>query len=215
MGAVSTLTDITALHDSQQKLEAQAEELQKRNRELATLTERLELERAQLEERVFERTADLTNTNFQLHQEIAHRELMEQELLKREERFRRAVESRLDAFAIMNPVRDDTGAIVDFRYEYVNDVACRSHGLAKEELVGRTTFELYGQSMDARMLQALASIIETGQPVAGEIAIPRRVPGRESGPAGGPAGRGDPVGRRHRYYLARCDRTSPCRRSLA
>ena len=54
---------------------------------------------------------------------------IESELRASEERFRAAVGSLLDGFAILSPVRDESGEIVDFRYEYVNDAACRLNGL--------------------------------------------------------------------------------------
>lgn len=59
-----------------------------------------------------------------------------------EERFRRALESSLDAFAMCSSIRDADDRIVDFRVEYVNPAACDLSGRRREECEGRTVLEL-------------------------------------------------------------------------
>jgi PAS domain S-box-containing protein len=55
----------------------------------------------------------------------------------RDERFRIVLESSAVPFAVLEPVRDSAGAIVDFAWQYVNTAAARRVGRPVAELVGR------------------------------------------------------------------------------
>ena len=59
-----------------------------------------------------------------------------------QQRFRTSVESMLDAFTIISPVRDERGEIVDFRYEYANDAYCALLGIDRDHVLGRRGAEL-------------------------------------------------------------------------
>ena len=71
-------------------------------------------------------------------------EAMERETQLRasEERFRVTAESMLDSFAVVSPVRDARGEIVDFRYRYLNDACCVLAGADRDRLLGQCLGEL-------------------------------------------------------------------------
>ncbi len=71
------------------------------------------------------------------------RRAVEAELRASEERFRVAAESMLDSLAILSPVRDRRGEIIDFRLRYVNDAYCALVDLDRERVVGHRLGELF------------------------------------------------------------------------
>ncbi|MDI3284384.1 PAS domain S-box protein [Polyangium sp. 15x6] len=85
-----------------------------------------------------------------------------------EERFRAAVEASLDAVGIYSAVRDASGAIVDFRTDYVNAAACELHRMPREVQIGRTLRELYPAPRAARGIERYTRVVETGEPLFNE-----------------------------------------------
>jgi len=75
------------------------------------------------------------------HDVTAKRQAQEA-LRESEERFRVAQELSLDAFTILEAVRDDNGAIVDFRWQYANPAARQILRHPPNELVGRRLLDL-------------------------------------------------------------------------
>jgi len=75
-----------------------------------------------------------------------------------EERFRAAQEGGLDAFVILEPLRQD-GRIVDFRWIYANPAADRTAPAAVSTLTGRRVLEVMpdesGQDLVARLIEAM------------------------------------------------------------
>jgi PAS domain S-box-containing protein len=99
--------------------------------------------------------------------EITEQRHSEEKLRESEERFRRAVESMLDGFAICSPVRDEQGEVVDFRYEFVNDAACRLNDLPRERMIGHRIGELFPAYLEGELFRAQRRVLETGE--AGRI----------------------------------------------
>ena len=102
---------------------------------------------------------------------IAAREVSEvrraQEALRAsEERFRTSMEMLPDGFAIFSSVRDGAGAIVDFRYEYINAAGCQMDQRSREETIGHTLAELFPATVVCGLLAACARVAETGDPLA-------------------------------------------------
>ena len=79
---------------------------------------------------------------FAAARDITDRKRVEKALSSSEERFRTAAANMLDAFAIFQAVRDASGEIVDFTFEYVNDVACELNSMTREEQIGRRLCEV-------------------------------------------------------------------------
>ncbi|MGI4787528.1 MAG: SpoIIE family protein phosphatase [Janthinobacterium lividum] len=82
-------------------------------------------------------------------------------------RFRLSLENMLDCFGIYTAVRDPlSGAIQDFRCEYVNEAACRSNHLPREEQVGRLL--VTGALPTHRaggLFNDYVQVVETGRPL--------------------------------------------------
>ena len=72
----------------------------------------------------------------------AARAQLEVSLQTSEERFRAAAEASLDALLVLKSVRDAAGNIVDFEVTDMNGRAARELGLAKDEAIGKTFFQL-------------------------------------------------------------------------
>ncbi|MDI1481297.1 PAS domain S-box protein [Polyangium sp. y55x31] len=100
--------------------------------------------------------------------DVTPEKLQEARLRASEERFRAAVECSLDAVGIYSAVRDASGAIVDFRTDYVNAAACELHRMPFEAQVGRTLRELYPAKRAARGIEKYARVVETGEPLFNE-----------------------------------------------
>jgi PAS domain S-box-containing protein len=97
--------------------------------------------------------------------DITERKRAEEELRRSEERFRVAQELSLDAFTILAAVRDDSGRIIDFRWEYVNPEAGRILRHPPAELVGqRLLAVLPGSRANSDLFDRYVRVVETGHP---------------------------------------------------
>jgi PAS domain S-box-containing protein len=85
-------------------------------------------------------------------------------LRESEARFRTSVESLLSAFAILSAVRDAGGRIVDFRFDYVNEVACRLNRMPREAHLGHLLAELLPAHRRLGLIEVYARVVETGEP---------------------------------------------------
>jgi PAS domain S-box-containing protein len=80
-------------------------------------------------------------------------------------RFRAAQDLSLDAFTILDAVRDERGTIVDFRWAYANPIAGRILRYPPEELVGqRLLAVLPGNKVTSDLFDRYVHVVETGQP---------------------------------------------------
>jgi len=82
-----------------------------------------------------------------------------------EERFRIAQELSLDAFTILEAVRDSGGAIVDFRWRYVNPQAAEILKGERTQLEGHRLLEvLPGNKANSELFARYVQVVETGRP---------------------------------------------------
>ena len=100
--------------------------------------------------------------------DITERKQIEEKRKESEERFRTSVETLLDGFAIFSTIRDETGHIVDFRYEYINEAGCRLNQRTSEQQIGHTLLELLPAHKDTGLFDEYVRMVETGQPVVKE-----------------------------------------------
>ncbi len=82
-----------------------------------------------------------------------------------EERFRTTIETLLDPLVILRAVRDGTGRIVDFIYDYANAAAGAANRVTPHDLVGRRLMEFLPAHESAGLLTAYSRVIETGEPL--------------------------------------------------
>jgi PAS domain S-box-containing protein len=98
--------------------------------------------------------------------DVSGRVRAEEALRASEERFRTSVEVLPDGLAVLSAVHDSSGAVADFRYEYINDAGCRLDQRSREETVGHTLAELFPQSVTSGRLAEYARVAETGESLA-------------------------------------------------
>ena len=106
--------------------------------------------------------ADLSFALEAMAREQRRREV-EAELRASEERFRVAAESMLDSLAILSPVRDRDGEIVDFRLRHVNDAYCALVGLERERVVGHRLGELFPGFPGSERFEVYRRVAVTGE----------------------------------------------------
>ena len=111
-----------------------------------------------------------------LSQDISAERALEETLRRSGRRFRHAVEGMLDAFGFLTPLLGSDGKVVDFRVEYVNEVAQRYAGLPRESYEGRLISELFPNAEATGFLGMYRQVWETGEPIV-EDEYPYQGPG--------------------------------------
>jgi diguanylate cyclase (GGDEF)-like protein len=88
-----------------------------------------------------------------------------------EARFRSAAEGNLDAFFLLETVRDMRGNIANFRFVYANQ---RTEGLLRiprTAIIGRTLYEIFHSHDTADFLDKYVRVLETGEPLEEEFPV--------------------------------------------
>jgi signal transduction histidine kinase/ActR/RegA family two-component response regulator len=81
-----------------------------------------------------------------------------------EHRFRVALESSGVPFSVLAPVRDERGAIVDFRWEYLNAAGARVLRQSAADLTGRRVLDVLPGTWDVPgLFDAYVAVVEGGQ----------------------------------------------------
>src|SRR3954454_873748 len=83
--------------------------------------------------------------------------------------FRSSLEALDEAFFRMTAVRDATGTVRDFRYNYCNQAALRVLGRARDDVIGRSLVELFPLHKTNGLLDAYVHVTETGEPLRYEF----------------------------------------------
>lgn len=99
-----------------------------------------------------------------IFRDISERRQAEAALKKSEEQFRVAQELSLDAFTILDAIRDPQGQIVDFQWRYANPAATRLLKRRRTELEGqRLLAVLPGNQNSSSLFAAYVKVVETGR----------------------------------------------------
>jgi len=88
-----------------------------------------------------------------------------------DERFRVAIETMPDPFAIHTAIRDEAGRIVDFSIDYVNVATARFNGLSAEAHTGGRLLELFPSVRESGLFDAFVAVVETGESFAKESVV--------------------------------------------
>jgi diguanylate cyclase (GGDEF)-like protein len=86
-------------------------------------------------------------------------------------RFLAAAETTLDDFYIFDGVPDSSGAIVDFRFSYINPNAERRLGVPRETLYGKILTEVRPFMISSGLIEHYQEVARTGNPYTCEVFI--------------------------------------------
>lgn len=97
--------------------------------------------------------------------DISDRKAIEVQLRRTEDRFRIAQELSLDAFTLLQCIRDEHNRIVDFEWTYANPKACEILRQPLEALIGHRLLEvLPGNQVNSELFERYVRVVETGEP---------------------------------------------------
>ena len=85
--------------------------------------------------------------------------------------FMAAAEASLDAFGLLESVRNDRGEIVDFRILYVNPNVERLAGRPRSELVGQMLCSVMPALTDSPMFARFLKVVDSGEPLNEEFEV--------------------------------------------
>ena len=90
---------------------------------------------------------------------------LRRELQHSQEQFQTSVETMLDCFGIFSAMRDESGQIVDFRIDYLNQAACENNRMTKEMQMGRGLCEVLPAHRELGLFEEYCQLVETAEPL--------------------------------------------------
>ncbi len=100
--------------------------------------------------------------------DISDRKKAEAALRESEEKFRTSIENMIDCFGIYSAICDEKGKITDFLVEYVNDAACASNRMTRDEQIGKRLLDLFPAHTITGLFEEYCKVVETGRPLLRE-----------------------------------------------
>ena len=95
------------------------------------------------------------------------------EIAAHAERLRTILDTNPDVHLVLAPVRDESGGIIDFRYEEINNAGVEYTGRPRSELIGRRLSEVLPTYLDSPFLALEVEVMQTGRPLSvDELLIP-------------------------------------------
>jgi urea transport system substrate-binding protein len=94
--------------------------------------------------------------------DITETKQAEEALRESEARFRAAAEASLDAFFILQSLRDEAGRIIDFTFADLNSKGEQMISLSREEIIGKRMCELFPMNLTGGFLAKYVRVVETG-----------------------------------------------------
>lgn len=86
------------------------------------------------------------------------------ELAISRDRLRQVFETMFDPIAMLAPLRDTTGTVIDFIYTDANPAACNYNRVPHEDLVGMRLLDLFPRMRTSGIFDRCVEVIETGTP---------------------------------------------------
>ncbi|MCU0544479.1 MAG: PAS domain S-box protein [Oscillatoriaceae cyanobacterium Prado104] len=96
--------------------------------------------------------------------DITKQKNIETALKDSEARFKAFQELSLDGFNVLRSIRDSSGKIADFEWEYVNPAAAKIQGRTPTELIGKRLLEVFPDLTNSDLFDSYARVAETGIP---------------------------------------------------
>jgi hypothetical protein len=90
-----------------------------------------------------------------------------------EANFRASVEGMLDAYYMLDCVRDDEGEILDFEFVYVNRRGEEQLGMPREALIGQRLCEMLPVNLAGGFFDKYRRVVETGKTLDEEFTLER------------------------------------------
>ncbi len=106
-----------------------------------------------------------------LAEDVTPRELADQKVQRSEERYRAASEAGLDAFFLLDAVRDERGRLVDFVFTDLNRRGAELVSRQREDVIGQRLCELLPVNRDEMFLGEYEKVVETGHGLSREFRI--------------------------------------------
>ncbi len=97
--------------------------------------------------------------------DVSARRQAEEDLRRSETRFRGAIETMLDPFIILGPLRDEAGEVTDYVHDYVNAAAAADYGIPVERLIGRRLLDIRPFLRGGSLLGAYHRVLASGEPL--------------------------------------------------
>ncbi|MDX2232268.1 MAG: PAS domain S-box protein [Leptolyngbyaceae cyanobacterium bins.349] len=88
-----------------------------------------------------------------------------------DDRFRVSVENMLDCFGIFSAIRDESGQIIDFQIDYLNNAACENNQMPPEAQLGKRLCELLPAHRETGLFDEYCRVVESGKPLFKESLI--------------------------------------------
>ena len=93
---------------------------------------------------------------------------LKRQLQRSRNRFHTSVESLMDCFGIFSATRDETGQIIDFRIDYMNQAACENNRMPRERQIGQGLCQVLPGHRESGLFDAYCHLVETGDPLVKE-----------------------------------------------
>jgi signal transduction histidine kinase len=100
--------------------------------------------------------------------EITDRKEAELLVARQAELLETVVQNTQAGIALFEPVRDETGAVADFRYLLTNAVNSAVTGRTRREMEGNRVLELFPSTRQTGLFEQMRQVVESGQPVRQE-----------------------------------------------
>ncbi|MEQ8973168.1 MAG: PAS domain-containing protein [Coleofasciculus sp. C1-SOL-03] len=102
-------------------------------------------------------------------EDMTHQHQLQSELSQSEHRFQTSLDNILDCFGLYKPIRDDSGQIIDFVIEYINDATNRSNCFTQPVQIGQRIYSVLPPAYQDELFDAYCQVMETGQPLVKEL----------------------------------------------
>jgi PAS domain S-box-containing protein len=112
-----------------------------------------------------------TPTFVSIVKDVTERRRAEMALQQNEERYRGFFDNITEGVVVLEAVRDDLGAIIDWRCTAANEAQRRLFGLAPNDIIGSLRGEVMGRTWLHRLHPRSCRVLATGEPVAEEIDV--------------------------------------------
>jgi signal transduction histidine kinase/CheY-like chemotaxis protein len=93
-----------------------------------------------------------------------------------QEQFLRSQEAAIQGYGLLKALRDPSGDVVDFTFEYINPLGATISKSKPERIVGFQVTTVMPGACTAGLLRALRQVVQTGTPVDIELADPTTSP---------------------------------------